>query len=70
MGHWPNIIKKWCDDRFTNRVLSICAFEQNELKLFSFFLIFNVKTKKSTIQYYMPAGSKTNLGGSCIYYKE
>ena len=26
------------------------------------------KVKK--YNYYMPAGSKTNLGGSCIYYKE
>ena len=34
VGHWPNINKKkWCDDRFTNRILSICAFEQNEIKL-------------------------------------
>ena len=27
-------------------------------------------SKVNKYNYYMPAGSKTNLGGSCIYYKE
>ena len=32
---------------------------------------FNVlMSKVKKYNYYMPAGSKTNLGGSCIYYKE
>ena len=35
------------------------------------FNVFNVlmpRVKKYS--HYMPAGSKANLGGSCIYYKE
>ena len=33
--------------------------------------VLNVKVSKvKQYNYYMPAGSKTNLGGSCIYYKE
>ena len=36
-------------------------------------LMFNVlmsKEKREKHNCYMPAGSKTNLGGSCINYKE
>ena len=29
-----------------------------------------VMSKVKKYNYYMPAGSKTNLRGSCIYYKE
>ena len=40
----------------------------HQLLIVSYYYYSTFLEKKDS--YYMPAGSKTNLGGSCIYYRE
>ena len=58
------------DEKLTGAILRQKSLVRG--KMFNvFFNVFNVlmpRVKKYS--HYMPAGSKANLGGSCIYYKE